>query len=516
MSDRRRRWICQFVFVAMCVLPTAWVFLRIAFRPGPEFYAQQLQLHLGAPVTVGSVSTPTPDFTWLHQVRLQHPESGCWAVADRIALYHGNVGSRRPSWQIDRLVVRESTLADLFAQLHHTIVRQQLHSNLVPVAAKEQSFPLVHIRSLMVMPGEIGLLGEEEVLRPAVNLKDVMVDWRTGADGNTPRLVLAAKLVPLRQISEVLAVVGAEVPIIGSLERYIVAHPASAGTEYVTRWDVAILDRSVPVAWLNLAVLPAFVRDRPELEFSGWIGGNVFGDRWQWSCREARVNGWDLSDIEYLASGQRSRLKAPVRVNIHQLAWSGMHGGPTQWDACDVELNAGNGEMDGRLVEATRQALGLSSERGPIQPASYDPSSEGSGAVQFDQLNLGVRWRDGRWWFRPLGSDDNPLPVLRGSNHQDQVDWPGRDERAWSWNPTNHETARVDYSEKSAEVEPIVRKPLEIAPFEFLWQPTEFIQGVPKTDDIRSETGWSSSRDTRFDRVQIRQWLEHPSSFAEQ
>lgn len=503
--------------MALCVLPTAWVFMRIAFRPGPEFYAQQLQLQLGAPVTVGSVSTPTPDFTWLHHVRLQHPESGCWAVADRIALFQGGIVSSRPSWQIDRLVVRESTLADFFAQLHHTIVRQQLHANSVQVAASERTFPLVHIRSLMVMPGEIGSLGADEVLRPAANLKDVMVDWRTGAGGSTPRLVLAAKLVPLRQSSEVLAVdsVRAEVPIIGSLERHSVARPATAGTEYVTRWDIAIMDRSLPVAWLNLASLPEFVRDRPELEFSGLIGGSVFGDRWQWSCREARVNGWDLSDLEYLASGQRRQLKAPVRVNIHQLAWSGVYGGPPQWDACDVELNAGNGEMDGRLVEATRTALGLSSEQGSVQPVSYDPSSEGSGTVQFDQLNLGVRWHDGRWWFRPLGSDTDPLPVLRGSNHQDQIDWPGRVERAWNSNPINHETARVDYSEKDDEVEPSVRKLLEIAPFEFSWKPTEFIQGVSQTDYINNETGWSSSRETRLDHLQIRQWLEHPSSIGE-
>lgn len=494
MSDRRRRWICQFFFIAVCVLPTAWVLLRIANRPSNLYFAQQLQLHLGVPVTVGSVSTPTPDFTWLHDVRVQHPETGVWAVADRIAMLQSSSGSGRPSWQIDRLVVRESTLSDFFAQLHDTIVRQRLNTDSGSKLGSEQSVPLVHVRNLVVVPGETVLLDVETTLAAVVNLRDVLIDWRAGEKHGAPRLELAAKMVPLRQGSEILAVDASrgEVPIVGTLERLPLRDSSVSDSAYVTRWEVAVLERPLPVAWINASSWPEFVRERPGLEFTGLIGGNLYRDRWELGCRSARVRGWDMSDIEYLASGQRRYLQADVQVNIQHLAWSGVPGGATKWDACDVELNAGNGEVDARWVEMTCKALGLHPETGAIQPVSHDAISDDSGPLRFDQLNLGLRWHEGRWWFRPLDAEQGPLPVLRGYNSQDQIDWPKRDERAWSAVASNHEAARVDFAVGANELEPSQREPsqresthrepLQVAPSEFSWQPTELIQGDSRSD----------------------------------
>jgi len=517
MSDRRRRWICQFVFAAVCVLPTAWVVLRIAYRPSPEFYAQQLQLQMGVPVIVGGVSTPTPNYTWLQEVRIQHPETGCWAQADRITLFHGGSDSTRPRWQIEQLIVRESALSDFFAQLHHHIIRQRLHSSSLLKTRGDEVFPLVHIRCVAVMPGEIGLAGTGEAWQhPVVQLKDVVFDWRTGPNNPVPRLEIAAKLVPPRRESDVLTIdsVQPEVPVICTFERQSIDGVSTPSSEFVTRWEVAILERPVPMAWMNLANWPEVVRARQDLDFSGLIGGQIFSHRWRLSCREAKVRGWNLSDLEHLISNQRSNTQAPVSLNIHEVAWSGVHGGPPEWDTCDVELTAGAGQMNARWVKAASWALGLNDEQGSVRHASFEDASNDPRTILFDQLNFGVRWHEGRWWFRPISSpsDQNPLPVLRGYDRQEQILWPGRDERVWNDPNVNHETARVDFSEPANSVEPNTRKSLEIAPVPFSWQPTEFIQGIPDSVYFGQGMEENISEVPSRDRWRIRQLLEHPNS----
>ena len=534
MSDRRRRWICQFFFVAVCVLPTAWVLLRVSSRPGPEWYAQQLQMQLGVPVIVGGVTTPTPEITWLQRVRVQHPETGVWAEADRITMFHGPAEAARPRWQIEQLTVREAALTDFLTQLHHTIVRQRLHAAAIRTSSQVDVFPMVHVRSLVVVPGELAPTDfPHAVARPVVKLKDLVFDWRTGSEGESPRLEMAAKLVPPRQEADVLAVSSPqiEVPVMGTLERQVVADPSSAQTEYVTRWEVAILERAVPVAWLNLASWPELIHLRPELEFSGLIGGVLVGSRWQVNCREARLNGLNLSDIEFMTTGQRSDLQATLHLNIREMAWSGLQGGPPEWVACDVELNAANGALGTRWIESARRALGLTGQPGAVIQASYDQENTPT-TVSFEQLNLGVRWHHGTWWFRPLPSEmgDRPLPVLRGYNQQEQVVWPGREERPWRDDRTTHEAARVNYlGTPDADVPDadlpdadlpdanvsVDRKALDIAEINFAWQPSEFVQGVPNAESFGREFGWITLPELEVDRQQIRQWIENPSSMID-
>jgi hypothetical protein len=216
-----------------------------------------------------------------------------------------------------------------------------------------------------------------------------------------------------------------------------------------------------------------------------------------------------LSDLEFLASGQRSLNEAPLNLNVREVTWSGATGGIPQWDTCDVELSAGTGVLDQRWLESARMALGLHVGNSSVQPASFHEDTP-SATVRFDELNLGVRLRDGHWWFRPLELDARNLPILEGRNQQEQVTWPLRDERVWNSQLVNHETARVEFVDSGQTTDANQRAVLEIAPIEFSWRPSEFIQGIPQAVSPDPETHVSRSIGPHPIRWQLRKLLEEP------
>lgn len=502
--------------MAVCVLPTTWVLLRIAYRPGPQDYAEQLQLQLGVPVLVGCVATPSPELTWLYDVQWQHPETGQWAVADRLTFWHGSARDTRARWQIDQLTVSEAALTDVFSQFHHIVVRQRLYANSSEDADRDSPIPVLHIRSLVVMPGGGANSLNEPSVRPVAKLKDVLVHWCADANDSTPRLEIAAKFVPPRMDTDILAVdsPSAEVPVVASLERQSIQNQTTGQREYTTRWEVAVLQRSLPLAWLNLGAWSSWLGNRSELEFSGLVGGSIFGDRWQLTCRQADVRGWELSELEYLLGGERSRNQARLNMKVHEVSWIGTAHELRQWETCDVELMASDGVLDSRWLDSAQQSLGLSPTEGSVQPASFVEDHGQPNQLRFRALNFGVRLQEGRWYFSPIDSNETKLPILQSPNQEEQIEWPNREPRVWDAERATHAAARVSFIETtSADAnETSTRPPLTIAPVEFSWQPSQFIQGIPQADSIYQELMGLQRPESHPNRLDLQHWLEHPSS----
>lgn len=505
--------------MAVCVLPTTWVLLRIAYRPGPQDYAQQLQLQLGVPVIVGRVATPSPELTWLYDVQWQHPETGQWAVADRLTFWHGGALETRARWQIDQLTVSEAALNDVLSQFHQNIVRQRLYSSTSEHAASNSSIPVLHVRSLMVMPGGGVNSPSEALARPVAKLNDVLVHWCTDSVGTTPRLEIAAKLVPPRIDADLLVVdsPSAEVPVVASVERQSIQNQTTGQREYTTRWEVAVLERPLPLLWLNLGSWSKWLGDRSELEFSGLIGGTIFGDRWQLTCRQADIRGWELSELEHLLGGERSRNQARLNMKVHEVTWIGTAQELRQWETCDVELMASDGVLDTRWLRLAEQSLGLRPTDGSVQPASFVGDDGQANNLRFRELNFGVRLQDGRWFFSPIDSNMKKLPILQSPNQEEQIEWPNREPREWDVERATHAAARVSYVETtSADAsEESTRPPLEIAPVEFTWQPNQFIQGVPQSDSIYQELVGLPPPEPNSNSLDLQHWLEHPTSTSD-
>jgi hypothetical protein len=506
MSDRRRRWICQLVFVGVCVLPTAWVLLSIIYRPRPAHYAQQLQLLLGVPVTVQSVTTPTPELTLLQGVELWHPETGVWAVADRWLMLRDSP-SAVERWQISRLRVREETLLDFGQQLHNAVVRQRLNAH--GANSLGGTMPTLHVQSLEVVsggerPDAAGnpLPGPDDS-HVAFRLKDVAVSWQGSSEDPWPRMELAAKVVPPGAERDFLSteVEPAEVPLLCYLERRGMTAVEAPLVSYVTQWEVAVPDRPLPLAWLKPATWPTFLGQRSAASFHGLLSGAVAEQRWWLNCQQARLEGLDLSDLEFFLTGQRTESQAPARLRIHHVGWSGGIGGAAQWEACDVELQAGEGQLDGQLVRTAALALALSAPQAGVLPLGLAGETATPATLRFAEMNVGVRLRDGVLWLRPLEGTGQNLPLLNGFNGKDQVVWGNRGERAWRPDaPAPTQSALAEHlpitgaaataataaamgasgiAQTAATEE---RDPLEIAAVDWAWEPPQFIIGVPVAD----------------------------------
>ncbi len=492
MSDRWRRWLCQLVFIAVCVLPTAWVLLRIAYQPGPAHFAQQLQLQLGVPVSVERVTTPTPDLTLLHQVKLRHPETGTWAEADRWALIPGT-SLAAPRWRIEHLSIQEASLGDFFEQLHNTVVRQRLST--VGQASQAVALPTIHVHTLEVVPAKIDEPRTPATASPvALRLKDVAITWQVNPQSHLPRLELAAKVTPPRRDRDLLStgMPQPEIPLLCYLERIPTPHSNSHRSSHVTQWELAALDRPVPMAWLNFASWPPFIRQRSEVTFQGLLSGRVVDNRWWVSCHQTRLEGLDLSDLEFFLTGQRTQNQAPVRLQIQELGWSGLVGGAAQWEACDVDLHAGIGELAGWLVQYATQALDLPHTDSAVRLASFVSNAAPNDAIGFAEMNVGVRLRDGQLLLRPLDSASGPLPVLGGFNKQEQIAWPNRGERVWRVPAAEDNVTRVHHTDTqpdtASSAAPYQHEPLEIAPVELHWEPNQFVVGVPMPDRFFDQT----------------------------
>jgi len=452
MSDRRRRWICQLIFVVACVLPTAWVTLRIVYQPGPDHFARQLQLQLGVPVQLERVTTPTPDLTILHGVSFQHPETGTWATADRWSLCWAD-SVQLARWQIDHLQLDESNLLDLFEHLHRTVLRQHLVGARPTAEAAGLVMPTLHVQSLEVLSRDSQVSPAAGAPPLALRLKDVTVGWRWNAAAQRPRLEVAAKLLPPRRDRDVLSagVPLPEVPVLCYLERRPDSLASSTSPNFSTHWEVAVLERPVPVAWINLQAWPATLRSTSAAaRFQGLLTGHASERGWRVDCRQAQADGWDLSDLEYAISGRRSRTQAPLQLQIQHLAWVGQAGGGPGWESAQlesaqVECLAENGELAADLVLAATRALTLPSANPAVRQVAHaalesetnsnamasSPDPLASLTVRFAQLNVGLRWESGQLWLRPIPDSDGPLPLLRGYHGQDLVGWADAVERLW-------------------------------------------------------------------------------------
>lgn len=504
--------------MAVCVLPTTWVLLRIAYRPSPQDYAQQLQLQFGVPVAVDRVVTPSPEFTCLYDVRWQHPETGQWAVADRLTCWHGQELETRARWQIEQLTVREAALPDVFAQFHQNVVRQRLYSATHENGGSDLPIPMLHIRSLVVMPGGGFNLPNESSERPVVKLKDVLVHWSADSADLTPRLEMAAKLVPPRVDADLLAVdsPSAEVPIVASVERQSIPNRTTGQREYTTSWEVAVLERSLPMAWVNLGPWANWIGNRSDLEFSGLIGGNIFENHWELICRQANIRGWELSDLEYLVGGHRSSNQARLDLKVHEVSWVGKAHELREWKTCDVEMSASDGVLDQRWLQLAQQSLGLMPTVGAVQPASFHGDVEEPGHLRFREMNFGVRLQNGVWFFSPVDSNNEKRPILQSPNQEEQIDWPNREPRVWDSARATHAAARVSYVEAtSVGGADSNRRPLVIAPIEFTWQPNQFIQGIPQADSIYQELMGLPVSEPNLNPQDLQRWLEHPTSIGD-
>jgi len=527
MSDRRRRWICQLLFIGLCVLPTAWVLLNIVYRPSPAYFAQQLQLQLGVPVTVLQLTTPNPDLALLQGVELRHPETGTWAVADRWAVLKGPTPVT-PRWQISTLRIQQETLGEFIDQLHRSVVQQRMTA-----AASSQdgrmggSLPTLHVQTLEVVSIPSGVSDDAASesratsRQVALRLKDVVITWQWPAGSELPRLELAAKLVPPRGERDFLStgIETPEIPLLCYLERRPL--PAATGRRpaYLTHWEITALERPVPLAWLNLASWPTFLRQRAAGSFQGLLQGAVADRQWSLNCQQARLDGLDLSDLEFFLTGQRSQNQAAMRLRIHHLGWSGLSGGPAAWEACDVDVQAVDGQLAGELIQAAAQALTLDDIHPAERQVAYLPESPSKSVVRFAELNLGVRLRAGQLWLRPLEVTGKPLPILRGFNGQEQVQWGNQVERPWRFHSAaGGEVSPAEYLE--AEVhgpradqpgsEP--RDPLEIAAIDLPWTSERFIVGVPVVDRFAFEPIATATEDfaPATSPQTIRAIIEHP------
>lgn len=474
--------MCQLIFVVACVLPTAWVVLRIAYQPGTAHFAQQLQLQLGVPVRLEQVTTPAPELTVLHGVSFQHPESGTWAKADRWSLVWAD-SPQHTRWQIDRLQVAEATLPDLFEHLHRTVVRQHLAVPDTARGTRMPALPQLHIQSLEVLSSQPPTSSAATVPPLALLLKDVTLAWQWNATTQRPRLEVAAKLQPPRRERDVLSagVAAPEVPLLCYLER----RPESQGqpraadlvaadspeddsavdddaprSKFVTHWEVAVLERPVPVAWIHLQAWPAALRSASTAaRFQGLLTGSAAERGWRVDCHQARAEGWDLSDLEFALTGRRSRTQAPLDLRIEHMVWIGRADDSLGWDSARlasarVEFSAENGELAADLVLDATRALTLPAANPAVRQVSHavvadetrdsptlettagsdqDPLSHLS--VRFAQLQVGVRWQDGQLWLRPLAGNDGPLPLVLGYHGQDLVGWSDAGERLWQAEP---------------------------------------------------------------------------------
>lgn len=452
MSDRRRRWICQLIFVVACVLPTAWVALRILYQPGPDHFARQLQLQLGVPVQLQRVTTPTPDLTILHGVSFQHPETGTWATADRWSLCWVD-SPQHARWQIDHLQLDESNLLDLFEHLHRTVLRQQTAGARPTAEAAGPLMPTLHVQSLEVLSRDPQVPAAAPTPPLALRLKDVTVGWRWNAAAQRPRLEVAAKLLPPRRDRDVLSagVPTPEVPVLCYLERRPDSLDVSTSPNFSTHWEVAVLERPVPVAWINLQAWPAALRSASAAaRFQGLLTGNTSDRGWRVDCRQAQADGWDLSDLEYAISGRRSRTQAPLQLQIQHLAWVGQAGGGPAWESAQlesaqVECSAENGELGADLVLAASRALTLPAANPAVRQVAHaalesetnanelasSPDPLADLTVRFAKLHVGLRWESGQLWLRALPGTDGPLPLLIGYHGQDLVGWEDAVERLW-------------------------------------------------------------------------------------
>jgi len=452
MSDRRRRWMCQLIFVVACLLPTAWVGLRIVYQPGPEHFARQLQLQLGVPVRMERVTTPTPDLTILHGVSFQHPETGTWATADRWSLCWVD-SPQHARWQIDQLRLDEATLPDLFEHLHRTVLRQQLAGASAASSARVPLLPTLHVQSLEVLSRDPAL-ASSPAPPLALRLQDVTLTWQWNAAQQRPRLEVAAKLLPPRRDRDVLSagVAAAEVPILCYVERRPEEPATSSPANFATHWEFAVLERPVPVSWIHLQAWPAALRSASTAaRFQGLVTGRTTNRGWRIDCRQAQAHGWDLSDLlQYATAGHPSRTQAPLHLQIQHLAWVGGSGERVGWESArlesaQLELSAENGELAADLVLAATHALTLPANGQAIRQVSHavatDDSSGGTAlaagdpladlSVRFAQMHVGLRWEAGQLWLRPLSGSDGPLPLLLGYHGQDLVGWSDSGERLW-------------------------------------------------------------------------------------
>lgn len=452
MSDRRRRWICQLVFVVACVLPTAWVALRILYQPGPDHFARQLQLQLGVPVRLERVTTPTPDLTILYGVSFQHPETGTWATADRWSLCWVD-SPQHARWQIDHLQLDESNLLDLFEHLHRSVLRQHLPGTRPTAEPAGRQLPTLHVQSLEVLSRDRQLASTAPTPPLALRLKDVTVAWQWHAATQRPRLEVAAKLLPPRRDRDVLTagVPTPEVPVLCYLERRLDSLGSPTSPNFSTHWEVAVLERPAPVAWINLQAWPASLRSASAAaRFQGLLTGNVSDRGWRVDCRQSQADDWDLSDLEYAISGRRSRTQAPLKLQIQHLAWVGQAGGGPGWESAQLEsaqleCSAENGELAADLVLAATRALTLPAANPAVRQVAHAALEAETNAneiaaapdpledltVRFAQLHVSLRWESGQLWLRPLPGTDGPLPLLIGYHGQDLVGWDDAVERLW-------------------------------------------------------------------------------------
>lgn len=486
MSDRRRRWICQFLFIVACVMPTVWVGLRLAYRPDATSVAKELQLYLGVPLSVQSIETPTPDRWILRDVQLHHPESGAWAKVDRWVLDRTWQGKTR--WHLDLVSVERANLAEIIEQLHDAVVRQHLTTT-PGWEDRLRKLPEIYIAQL-----EVSGLADPAVTETALaesgspsvstgtqdlpirRLRDMVISWHAPASGpgghksvldsvpstdRGPRVEIAAMIQPPQPTSNAelrlptgdstiaadsndLEGLSAGIPLLVQLER-VRLEPTRPNdrreTSFATLWEVAVLERPLPLAWLPWPSLDSLTLGRGTPQFHGWIRGHQTAGDWRMETENAALSNIELADLELWLTGS-----AGVHyglADIRAKKWS-VRSDPLRgwrWDVADLEVMARDGATDGRWWQAADAAV---RQNGPSPVMAWQPDSSAADLLRFRSLNLTCRWEHNQWTFASLQRDGEWQPFLVAPNQQPLVDWPAQ--ASWCWGLPPSDQSGLDSS----------------------------------------------------------------------
>lgn len=428
MSDRSRRWICRLLFALLCVTPTLWVWLRIANRPQSAHWQTLLELQLGFPVEIDSVSTPVPDLTVLQGVRLLHPETGTLAEINRWEI---STAQGRSNWRLDVLKTHQAAAIELGHGLHHWIIRHQKHYQLPEISiaqievrndrrglAEPQSNPN-HSSAAAAGPwhamalrlSQVKIIAPGNVAGNASGESAPSIDRKNWNTGLTISANLQAPNPSLPAVFGSSAVM--QVPLSFSIDRIAAADPERPANEpFKTVWLLQSEGtQAVPLDWVKLDGLPPAIRDAGGLSVAGRMYGESSNHQWSIALNHVRCFDFNLSQLNQCLLPGPVLIDGPLTSEIVAATIVKLPGQSPELRDLQMKLEARDVTVQRRGIAAAYRWFAGGSTALP-------PSHE---TVLFEQLNLGLILSNDRLQVIPLlDPNGQRLPLLLG---QDQQDW---------------------------------------------------------------------------------------------
>ncbi|HMO15949.1 MAG TPA: hypothetical protein PKD64_17720 [Pirellulaceae bacterium] len=173
MSDHVKRLICRLLFVVCCVVPTCIVLKWIVSPPTATEWQDAIKQRTGLSTAIGSISTPYPQQTILHDVRLAVPETSSEIELGSLLLT--NAENRR-TITIGSIELGNRSLVQIIRRLHSGIrevfdVRRPIEIRIESAAISAENQRHV-LRNVLVN------------LIPKAKSIDVVVRFQSGSNGD--------------------------------------------------------------------------------------------------------------------------------------------------------------------------------------------------------------------------------------------------------------------------------------------------------------------------------------------